>query len=74
MKNTYIIALTNDLEPIYIKQRSMEDISYIGRNYYKAYICETKTKADKIWKERFNTYANKKLWIEKKEEQYDFTS
>jgi hypothetical protein len=74
MKNTYIIALTNDLEPIYIKQRSMEDISYIGRNYYRAYICETKTEADKIRKDRYNTYANKKLWIEKEEDYYNFTS
>ena len=74
MKNTYIIALTNDWEPIYIKQKSMEDITYIGRNYKNAYICETKTKADKIWKDRFNTYANKKLWIEKEEDYYNFTS
>ena len=73
MKNTYIIALENDLCPVFIKQRPMEDITYLS-NYRNSYICENKKEADRIWKSRFNEYANKKNWIENKEDYYDFTS
>lgn len=62
MKNIYIIALTKGNEPVFLQQRAWEDITYIGINYKKAYIAESKKQADET---RGNRY---KLRVERKED------
>ena len=59
MKNTYIIAIKENLEPYFIQKRVWEDISYIWRDFYRAYIFETKTKAMEVWKDWYNTRLQK---------------
>lgn len=61
MKNTYIIAIKSKetLEPIYIKQRHQEDITWIGRDYYRAYIFDSKQDADRVRLDRYKTYQRK---------------
>ena len=59
MKNTYIIAIKENLEPYFIQKRVWEDISYIWRDFYRAYIFETKKKAEEVWKDRYKTYQQR---------------
>lgn len=60
MKNIYIIALKKGNEPVFIKQRAREDISYIGTNYEKAYIAESKKQADETRKKRYKMREDRK--------------
>ena len=60
MKNTYIIALDYEELPHIIKQRPMECLCRIGRNYKNAYICETKKEATEIWLKWYKQYQDKK--------------
>lgn len=50
MKNTYIVAIKEDLEPHFIQQRHGEDITRIGKRFHKAYIFNTKKEAEAIRK------------------------
>lgn len=59
MKNTYIIAIKENLEPYFIQKRVWEDISYIWRDFYRAYIFETKNKAREVFKDWYNTRLQK---------------
>lgn len=61
MKNTYIIAIKDKetLEPVLIQARPYNDISYIGRLYYRAYIFTTKKEADETYLDRYKTYEEK---------------
>lgn len=59
MKNTYIIAIKENLEPYFIQKGVWEDISYIWRDFYRAYIFETETKAREVWKDWYNTRLQK---------------
>ena len=59
MKNTYIIAIKENLEPYFIQKRVWEDISYIWRDFYRAYIFETKNKARETFKDWYNTRLQK---------------
>lgn len=63
MKNTYIIAIKDKdtLEPIFLKIAPWNDISYIWRNYYRAYIMESKTQAENVWKDWRETHEKKVL-------------
>lgn len=58
MKNAYIIAIKDaeTQEPILIKKRVLDDISYIGRTYWRAYIFETRKQAMKVWKDWYEKY------------------
>lgn len=74
MKNTYIIALKDKelCEPIFIKMKPHNDISYIWRIYYRAYIFETKEQAEKTRRDWYKTYEEKKkekeeIWYKKLE-------
>lgn len=49
MKNIYIIALRKWHEPVFLQQKVLEDFSYIGKCYEKAYIAENKKQANEIW-------------------------
>ena len=59
MKNTYIIAIKENLEPYFIQKRVWEDISYIWRDFYRAYIFESKKQAEDVWKDRYKTYTER---------------
>jgi hypothetical protein len=51
MKNVYIIALKKGNEPYLAKIRTLENMAFIGQQFEKAYICETKAQAEKMRKE-----------------------
>lgn len=61
MKNTYIVAIKDKetLEPRFIKARVWEDITWIGRTHYRAYIFESKKKADEVYLDWYKNYEEK---------------
>ena len=60
MKNTYIIAIEKDGMPMFIKQKPMECICYIGRYYQNAYIFNSKKEAEKTRAEWFENWRIEK--------------
>lgn len=60
MKNIYIIALRKWNEPVFIQQRAWEDITYIGTNYEKAYIAESKKQAEETRRKRYKMREERK--------------
>lgn len=63
MKYTYIIWIKDQetLRPVLIKIWPWNDISYIGRNYWRAYIMESKAQAENVFKDRWETHEKKIL-------------
>lgn len=59
MKNTYIIALKEGNEPVYIKARPLNCIAYLWK-YQHAYIMESKKQADEQWKNLYKMREERK--------------
>lgn len=61
MKNTYIVAIKDrdTLEPRFIQARVWEDITWIWRTHYRAYIFESKKKADEVFLDWYKNYEEK---------------
>ena len=61
MKNTYIVAIKDKetLEPRFIQARVWEDITWIWRTHYRAYIFESKKKADEVFLDWYKNYEEK---------------
>jgi hypothetical protein len=60
MKNIYIIATReNGQEPILIKQKSREDLTYLG-NYKNAYFAESKEQAEQTREKRYRQREERK--------------
>lgn len=59
MKNTYIIAVKENLEPTLIQQKPWTDLCQLLSHYWRAYIFETQNEAKRVWKDRRETYEKK---------------
>lgn len=59
MKNIYIIALREGNEPVFIQQKTWEDITYIG-NYKNAYVSESKKQADETRRKWYKMREDRK--------------
>ena len=60
MKNTYIIALKEGKEPDLLQIKSLNDITRIGKRYWRAYIMETKQQAEETREKRYKQREERK--------------
>lgn len=60
MKNTYIIALKEGNEPIYIKIKPLNSLKFLGIHYQQAYLMESKKQADETRKNWYNIRQERK--------------
>ena len=60
MKNTYIIGVKWGQEPDLLQIKSLNDITRIGKKYWRAYIMETKQQAEETREKRYRQREERK--------------
>lgn len=60
MKNTYIIAIKEGFEPVFIQAKPLTCITYIAKRYKHAYIMESKKQATETFLERYKQREERK--------------
>lgn len=60
MKNTYIIAIKEGFEPVFIQVKPLNCIAYIWKHYKHAYIMENKKKATETFLQRYKQREERK--------------
>ena len=60
MKNTYIIGVKEGQEPDLLQVKALNDITRIGKKYWRAYIMENKQQAQETREKRYKQREERK--------------
>lgn len=60
MKNIYIIAIKDGKEPDLLQVKALNDITRIGKKYWRAYIMESKQQAQEARERRYKQREERK--------------